>query len=291
MNLPSALIDDFVNRALHEDLGESGDVTTQLCLVAACQGKARIIARAMGVVAGLPLAVQSFRAQDPGVQIELCVAEGDRVVDGQDLLTLRGTAAGMLAAERTALNFLQRLSGIATVTRRYVDAVAGTETVILDTRKTVPTLRSLDKYAVRVGGGQNHRQGLYDQVLIKENHFALAAPSSYAETVARAVAGSDRPVIAEARSHAEAQTAVQAGADLVLLDNFAAGQELRSLVRELRALAESLGRSVLIEASGGIDLGRVRSFADCGVDRISVGALTHSVIALDLSMLVEGSRG
>ncbi len=291
MDLPPALIDDYVTRALYEDLGESGDLTTQLCLTVPRRGRAKIRARAEGVVAGLPLAIHAFRVQDAAVEIQVLVGDGERIEAGQDLLVLGGDAAALLAAERTALNFLQRLSGIATMTRRFVDAVAGTGAVILETRKTVPTLRALDKYGVRVGGGQNHRQGLYDQVLIKENHFALAAPAGYAETVAKAVAGAELPVIAEARNPEEACAAVAAGAGLVLLDNFEADQQLRSLIVKMRTLAEQAGREILIEASGGIELHTARSYAECGVDRISVGALTHSVIALDLSMLVARDAG
>lgn len=291
MDLPPALIDDYVTRALYEDLGESGDLTTQLCLTVPRRGRAKIRARAEGVVAGLPLALHAFRVQDAAVEIQVLVGDGERIEAGQDLLVLGGDAAALLAAERTALNFLQRLSGIATMTRRFVDAVAGTGAVILETRKTVPTLRALDKYGVRVGGGKNHRQGLYDQVLIKENHFALAAPAGYAETVAKAVAGAELPVIAEARNLEEACAAVQAGAGLVLLDNFEADQQLRSLIVKMRTLAEQAGREILIEASGGIELHTARSYAECGVDRISVGALTHSVIALDLSMLVARDAG
>lgn len=291
MDLPPVLIDDYVTRALYEDLGESGDLTTQLCLTVPRRGRAKIQARAEGVVAGLPLAIHAFRVQDSAVEIQVLVGDGERIEAGQDLLVLGGDAAALLAAERTALNFLQRLSGIATMTRRFVDAVAGTGAVILETRKTVPTLRALDKYGVRVGGGQNHRQGLYDQVLIKENHFALAAPAGYAETVAKAVAGAELPVIAEARNLEEACAAVAAGAGLVLLDNFEADQQLRSLIVKMRTLAKQAGREILIEASGGIELHTARSYAECGVDRISVGALTHSVIALDLSMLVVRDAG
>ncbi len=287
MILAEAVIGDFVSRALREDLADGLDLTSQLCLPNAPRGLARITAREAGVIAGLPLAEHAFGAQDSGAEISLACGEGEAVELGQLVMSVRAEAKALLAAERTALNFLQRLSGIASMTRAFVDAVAGTGAVILETRKTAPTLRALDKYAVRVGGGQNHRMGLYDQVLIKENHIALAAPASYAETVARAVQGASAAVIAEARSLDEARMAVESGAAVVMLDNMEPSKELAEVIREIRQLAAKLGRQVAIEASGGINLGNVRGYADCGVDRISVGALTHSVSALDLSMLVE----
>jgi nicotinate-nucleotide pyrophosphorylase (carboxylating) len=194
----------------------------------------------------------------------------------------------VLVAERTALNFVQRLSGIATLTRSFVGAVAGTGAVILDTRKTTPGLRLLEKAAVVAGGGQNHRIGLYDQVLLKENHFGFARPLGYEDVVRRCVGQQGAPVVAEARTIAEAEAAVRGGAGVVLLDNFAPGEPLRQAVAAVQKAAAAMKRTVLTEASGGVDLPRVRAFAECGVDRISIGALTHSARAVDLSLLVEG---
>ncbi|MBK8974553.1 MAG: carboxylating nicotinate-nucleotide diphosphorylase [Planctomycetes bacterium] len=293
MLLTEDLVEDRVRRALAEDLGESGDVTTRAALLHPRRARARIVAKGHGTVAGLDVAEATFRALDADARIERMTRDGERVAPGDELLRIDGDAAAMLAAERTALNFLQRLCGIATMTRRYVDAVAGTGARILETRKTTPGLRQLEKYAVEVGGGTPHRRGLYDQVLLKENHFACAAPESYEQVVARVVGTHAAPspvVIAEARDPEEAAAAVRGGAGVVMLDNFAPGPGLQAVVASLRALAQVLGRSVSIEVSGGVTLDTVRRFAECGVDRISVGALTHSVPALDLSLLVEVAR-
>lgn len=286
MKLDTARIQEIVRSALAEDLGEEGDLTTRICVPSDVVGQARIEAREPGVVAGMEVAVACFRALDAGVRVVTAVDDGDRIAAGQCVLAVRGTAAALLGAERTALNLLQRACGIATRTRAFVDAVAGTGVRIFDTRKTTPGLRALEKYAVTVGGGHNHRFGLFDQVLIKENHFTLAG-GPREDIVARAVAGSSAPVVAEARDLEEAREAVRGGAAVVLLDNFAPGAPLRAAVQAIRMEAARLGRRVEIEASGGVRLENVRAFAECGVDRISVGALTHSVPALDLSMLIE----
>jgi nicotinate-nucleotide pyrophosphorylase (carboxylating) len=279
----------IVTRALGEDLGEAGDVTTRLVLPDARPCSARIVAKADGTLAGLPFAVAAFRASDPGVLLDVRHDDGDRVAPGEVVMTVAGDARAVLAAERTALNFLQRLSGIATLTRRFVDAVAGTASAILETRKTTPGLRLAEKYAVRAGGGRNHRMGLYDQVLLKENHFACAAPEDYESVVRRAVTTGPPgvPVIAEARDVAEARAAVRGGAGVVMLDNFEAGEPLSDAIAAVRATAAGLGRTVEIEVSGGIRLENVATYARSGADRISVGALTHSAPALDLSLLVE----
>ena len=288
MELATALVDDLVRRALGEDLGDTGDLTTRLCVTDRRRGTARVVAKAAGVVAGQVFARRAFLACDPEAAVAITCADGERVEPGAALLRIEADGAAILAAERTALNFLQRLSGIATATRRFVDAVAGTGAVVLETRKTTPTLRAIEKYAVRVGGGTNHRAGLFDQVLIKENHFELARPAGYEEVVRRAAERAERPVIAEARDLGEAVAAVRGGAAVVLLDNFGAGAALREAVRAVRDEARALGRAVAIEASGGITLDTARAVAECGVDRLSVGALTHSAPALDLSLLVEG---
>ncbi|MBI5851853.1 MAG: carboxylating nicotinate-nucleotide diphosphorylase [Planctomycetes bacterium] len=290
MQLPAALVDDLVARALREDLGPRGeDLTTAIAVQRPRRARARIVAKASGVIAGLPFALAAFRATDPDVVLTPQVADGDRVGRGDAVLRIDGDAGGVLRAERTALNFLQRASGIATLTRAFVDAVAGTRASILDTRKTTPTLRAAEKYAVRMGGGTNHRFGLFDQVLLKENHFACALPEPVESVVARATAAGPPgvPVVAEARELAEALAAVRGGAGVVMLDNFELGSRLRDAIAAVRAEAERCGRGVQIEVSGGITLDNVAAYAACGVDRISIGALTHSAKALDLSLLVD----
>lgn len=289
MVLDRAAVQDVVRRALGEDLGESGDLTTRLCVPAGAMGSARIVARQPGVVAGLAIAHACFSFLDPDIEIASARSDGDYLQAGDLVLEVSGAAAALCAGERTCLNLLQRLSGIATLTRAFVRAVEGTGARILDTRKTTPCLRALEKYAVVAGGGYNHRSGLFDQVLIKENHFALARPTPMEEVVRRAVVASNTPVVAEARDLAEARAVVRGGAHVVLLDNFDPNETLRNAITAVRDLAKGLGRSIEIEVSGGITLRSVRLFAECGVDRISVGALTHSSPALDLSMLVEVS--
>lgn len=287
---------ECVRRALAEDLGgdridAEADVTSRLALAdggAGRRGRGRIFAKQEGVLAGVACAVQCFRLLDADCSIEVVRGDGDRFSVGDDLLRFEGAMAPLLAAERTALNFLQRLSGVATKTRRFVDLVAGTGASVLDTRKTTPGLRHLEKAAVRAGGGVNHRIGLYDQVLLKENHFGFAKPESIEAVVRRCCEGHDRPVIAEARTVAEAIAAVRGGASIVLLDNFEAGGPLREAVAAVREAAADVGRDVRTEASGGIHEDNVRAYAECGVDRISVGSLTHSVAAVDLSMIVSG---
>ncbi|MBL8727490.1 MAG: carboxylating nicotinate-nucleotide diphosphorylase [Planctomycetes bacterium] len=289
----AATLRDCVRRALAEDLGSkaldlAADVTTRLAITHDIPGRARLIAKSAGVLAGSECAAQAFRELASDCQVEMLRRDGDSFSPGDLVLHVAGSMHALLVAERTALNFVQRLSGIATATRAFVAAVAGTGARILDTRKTTPGLRLLEKAAVVSGGGCNHRFGLHDQVLLKENHFAFAQPSSYEETVRRCVAGQTAPVVAEARNVAEALAAVRGGAAVVLLDNFAPGDALRAAVAAVRSAATALGRAVEVEASGGVDLRTVRAFAECGVDRISVGAITHSAPAVDLSLLVEG---
>jgi nicotinate-nucleotide pyrophosphorylase (carboxylating) len=295
MDVYSAMLQDTVRRALAEDLGgervtPEADLTSRLAVPAERRARARIVAKAKGIVAGIDAATESFRQLDGNAQVEVKKRDGDKVVPGEVVLAIEAQARGLLAAERTALNFLQRLSGIATQTRGLADAVAGTGARILDTRKTTPGLRFLEKRAVVAGGGHNHRAGLHDQVLLKENHFALAAPMPYEAVVRRCVDGQAAPVVAEARTCDEALAAVRGGAAVVLLDNFAPDAELRAAVAAVRQAAAAAGKRVEVEASGGVNAGNARAFADCGVDRISVGALTHSAPALDLSLLVEGVR-
>ncbi len=266
----------MVARALAEDVG-SGDVTTAATVPDGARARARITQKAPGVIYGLDAAEAAFRALDPDVAVTRLVEEG-LWREGGPVLEIEGAAAAILTAERTALNFLQRLSGVATLTARCAQAVAGTATRILDTRKTTPGLRALEKAAVAAGGGTNHRAGLYDAILIKENHAALAGGVGPAVRGARAYAPA-LPVEVECRTLAEVDEALAAGAPRILLDNMS-DDELRAAVARARGRAET-------EASGGITPQRLRDVASTGVDFISLGALTHSAPALDLSLLLE----
>ena len=281
-SLPTGSLAAIVRAALAEDVG-AGDVTTECAIPEGLPARAGVIAREPGVVAGLPLVEAVFTELDPRVQVQRLMGEGDRVADGQAVCQLAGAARAILTGERTALNFLQRLSGIATLTRQFVDAVAGTHATILDTRKTTPTLRLLEKYAVAVGGAQNHRLGLFDAMMIKDNHRVLLArlgPAALARAVAAARQRDARlPVIIEADSLEDVEHALAAGADHILLDNMLPDQ-LRDAVRLVAGRAKT-------EASGGVRLANAREVALTGVDYISVGALTHSVRALDFSLEVE----
>ncbi len=268
----------IVCRALAEDIGE-GDVTTRCTVPPEMALTGQFIAKETGVVAGLVVARLAFTLLDQTVQFTPYVAEGAEVEAGQVVATVRGPGQALLSAERVALNFLQRMSGIATLTRRFVEVVAGTAAVILDTRKTAPGLRLLDKWAVRLGGGQNHRFGLDDMVLIKENH--IAAVGSISAAVARVRAGDDRKrlIEVEVRNLAELQEALALKVDRILLDNMSLA-EMREAVR----LTE--GR-VPLEASGNVTLDNVAAVAATGVDYISIGILTHSVRALDISLMLD----
>jgi nicotinate-nucleotide pyrophosphorylase (carboxylating) len=270
----------IIRRALDEDIGP-GDVTSQWTLPAELELEGKLLAKADGVVAGLAVAAAVFHLVDERVRfISLC-QDGQRVRAGDVLAVVQGPARAVLGAERTALNFLQRMSGIATAARRYVDAVAGTRAVILDTRKTAPGLRVLDKWAVRLGGGQNHRFGLFDMVLIKDNHIAAAGGITQAVARVRVHNQAGLPVEVEVKSLAELEEAlaIQPPLDRIMLDNM-------DLETMRRAVEMTAGR-VPLEASGGVSLERVRAIAETGVDYISVGALTHSVTALDISLEVE----
>lgn len=262
---------------LLEDLGH-GDLTTLLTVPEDLWGRAVILAKEEGVIAGLPVAKEVFFLGDARIAFTALVGEGERVGPGQEVARLEGPLRGILAGERLALNLLQRLSGIATLTRAYVEALAGTKTQVLDTRKTTPGLRALEKYAVRVGGGRNHRYGLFDGILIKENH--IRAAGGVAEAVKRAKAGAPHylKVEVEVGNLAELEEALEAGADLILLDNFP--------LEEIREAVRRVGGRVPLEASGNMTLERARAAAEAGVDFVSVGALTHSAKALDLSLLV-----
>lgn len=264
---------DAVARALAEDIG-SGDLTAAL-IPADTLSNATVISREHAVICGTAWFDRAFHLIEPRIHIDWRVKDGDLVVPDQVLCTLRGPARGLLTGERTALNFLQTLSGTATRARRYAEAVAGTGVRVLDTRKTLPGLRSAQKYAVRCGGGYNHRMGLYDAVLIKENHIAAAG------SIARAVAGARRhaagkTIEVEVESLDELQQALDAKADSVLLDNFG--------VDDLKRAVELNGGRAKLEASGGIHLANIRAVAETGVDFISVGSITKDVQAVDLSM-------
>jgi nicotinate-nucleotide pyrophosphorylase (carboxylating) len=280
-------MDDFVReavaRALAEDVG-AGDVTSEATVPEEARARARVVQKQAGVVFGLDVVVETMR--QCGVQdVDKLMVEGQwREEVPAEVLLASGSARDLLAAERTALNFLGHLSGIATLTARYVEAVAGTGARVLDTRKTTPGLRALEKVAVAAGGGQNHRMGLYDAVLIKENHVALAGGVAKAIHGARA-ARPEMPVEIECRDLEEVAYALGAGAERLLLDNMAV-DDLRGAV-ELRDREAGPESGPKLEASGGVDLETVRGIAETGVDFISVGALTHSAPALDFSMLLE----
>ena len=269
-------IEAQVARALAEDLG-SGDVTAKL-IEAGTQASATVLTREALVLCGVAWVEATFRQVDPGVTVKWRAREGDAVAANTVLCDIDGPARALLTAERCALNFLQTLSGTATLTRRYVDAIAGTGCSILDTRKTLPGLRLAQKYAVRCGGGRNHRMGLHDMVLIKENHIIAAGSVTAALTRARALAPGV-PVEIEVETLEEFKAALAAGPDIVMLDEFTA-DDMRAAV----ALNRAAGGGVRIEASGGVDLDNVRRIAATGVDYISVGALTKHLQAVDLSM-------
>jgi nicotinate-nucleotide pyrophosphorylase (carboxylating) len=267
---------EIVARALAEDLGD-GDVTTAATVPAEARASALITQKAPGIVFGIELAEDTFRALDFEVEVQRLVQEGVWRERGE-VLRVQGRARALLSAERTALNFLQRLSGVATLAARCVQAVEGTGARILDTRKTTPGLRALEKAAVAAGGATNHRAGLYDQVLIKENHAALAGGVGPAVAGARAAAP-ELLVEVECRTPAEVDEALGAGAPMILLDNMDS-EQLRAAVKQVAGRAR-------LEASGGVTLQTLREIADTGVDFVSVGAITHSAPALDLSLILQ----
>ncbi len=275
MDLSEAVRKD-VKAALEEDVG-GGDVTANLIPEDAV-AHAAVISRESAVLCGTPWFESCFRMLDPGIEIVWHYPEGSQVAPNDTLCNLKGNARAMLTAERSALNFLQLLSGVASKTRKFVEAVAGTHALVMDTRKTLPGLRVAEKYAVRVGGGSNQRMGLHDAILIKENHIAACGG---VKAVLAAAAKVPKPVQIEVESMNELEDALEAGAKLILLDNF----DLDGLRRAVRFVA---GRAVL-EASGGVSLDTVRSIALTGVDRISVGELTKDVKAIDLSMRLKVS--
>ena len=274
--LTSEQCEQLARAALEEDRAFE-DVTTTSVVPADARASAEMIARSGGVIAGIPLAVTVFRLLDRETKVRARALDGAQVAANAPVLTIEGGARAILAAERVALNFMQRLSGIATQTARYVHAVRGTRARILDTRKTTPLLRELEKYAVRCGGGTNHRPDLASAVLIKDNHLAtLGGDIALAVRRAREHAPMGIQVEVECDTHEQVTKAIDAGADVILLDNMSPA--------EMRACVELVHGGAIVEASGGITLDTVRAVAETGVDWISVGALTHSVTALDLAL-------
>lgn len=271
-------LDRLIDLALQEDI-HTGDITTQAVVPNARPAQARLIAKEPLVVAGLFVAERVFQRIHENVLFTPCVSEGASVEKGTLLATVAGDAAYLLMAERVSLNLLQRMCGIATLTSRYVQAVQGTKARIVDTRKTTPGLRELEKYAVRVGGGINHRTGLYDGVLIKENHIAAAGGIAEAISRARAYIPHTLKIEIETETPDQVAEALAAGADIIMLDNMDC-ETMKGCVALIAGRAQ-------VEASGGVNLDTVRAIAETGVDIISIGALTHSPRAMDISMLLD----
>ncbi len=284
MDWNSEAIATLVRQALAEDIG-AGDATSLATIPERARARARILTREAVVCAGLPLAEGVFRALDAGMSVAMLHQDGDFVQPGSDLVRLEGNARAILAGERAALNFLGHLCGIATLTRRFVEQLSGTRAKIRDTRKTTPLLRALEKYAVRMGGGTNHRFGLYDAILLKENHIAMAGGVRAALERARAHAASLLVQI-EVRNEAELRDALEAGAESVLLDNMTPEQ-----ARHCVWIARGVRLQCTVETSGGITLENARAFAETGADFLAVGALTHSAPPANLSLLVESLSG
>ena len=271
-----------IGEFLAEDIGR-GDITTQATVNRETRAQGRFLAKENLVLCGLEVAEGVFVHLDPEIpEIETNFQDGDDITEGTVFATLKGFADVLLTGERVALNLIQRMSGIATLTRQYVRAVEGTNTAIVDTRKTTPGLRLLEKYAVTVGGGRNHRMGLDDGVLIKDNHIALAGGVTEAVSAAKRAVGHLHKIEVEITNWAQLREAIQAGADIILLDN-QSPEEAAKLVE----MSRNLNSSVLIEASGGMDRDRVRAYAEAGVDLISVGRLTHSARAVDISFKIQ----
>lgn len=267
-------LDAFIASTFAEDLGEGGDITSAAVIPETARFRGVMDSRNAVVVAGLPIAEAFFRALDPEAEIETLVADGDSVPAGTDLMRLTGLARPMLTAERSALNTVQHLSGIATMTRAYVDEIAGTAATLLDTRKTIPGLRALEKYATRMGGAQNHRMGLWDAAMIKDNHVAVAG--GVAEAVRRAVDAGIERIIVEVDRIDQIEPALEAGATHLLLDNMPPEM--------LRHAVQLVGDRVPTEASGGVTLNSINEIAKTGVDFISVGRLTQSAPASDIGL-------
>lgn len=274
--LPAHLVAEAVALALAEDLGRAGDVTSQASLAPTAEARAEMIAREAGIAAGLDFVAEAFAQIEPELEVDLLVRDGDRIEPGTVLARVSGRARPILSAERVALNFLNHLSGIATLTQHFVEAVAGTGAKICDTRKTTPGLRAFEKYAVRCGGGVNHRFGLDDAILIKDNHIAVAGGVGAAISAARSFAGPLVSIEVEVDTLDQLGEALEAGANAVLLDNMAP-QRLR------KAVTLNKGRARL-EASGGVTLDTVRAIAETGVDYISTSRITMAAVPLDVGL-------
>jgi len=277
---PGDAVGRLIALALEEDVGP-GDRTAEACVPTSARSSALIFAKEPLIVSGTSAAARVFRALDPGCELEALAGESDAASPGEGILRVRGSLRAILTGERTALNLMMRLCGVATLTRRYAQALAGTKTRLLDTRKTTPGMRELEKAAVRAGGGFNHRGSLFDGILVKDNHAAAAGGIGEAVRRARAQAHPLLKVEAEVSTPQQIEEALEAGADMLLLDNLD-DDELRKAVQQVR------GR-VPVEASGGMTLDRLPRVAATGVDYVSVGALTHSAPAVDLSLMVEGA--
>lgn len=281
MGLNPLLIEDIVRSALLEDLGHGHDITTRCTISGGRKCRSIFRARQQGVLAGLIPALRAFNLTDPNFNIEVLAADGDLIEAGQDIAIINGCAAATLNAERTALNLLIHMSGIATLTRHYVSAIQGTNAKICDTRKTLANLRAFQKYAVRMGGGHNHRFGLDDAVLIKDNHIAIAGGIEQALKSAKANIGHMVKIEIEVDNLNQLEEVLKiGGVDIVMLDNFE--------LSDLKAAIKIIDGRLITEASGNVSLGTVRDIAETGVDYISVGALTHSAPALDIGLDIEG---
>lgn len=272
-------IKNLIDLALSEDIG-SGDITSQALILGSLTGKAVIVAKQQGIITGLEVAKKVFQSVDSRIVFKYLKKDGERINAGEEIAIIQGKVRSILSAERTALNFLQRLSGIASLTAKYAESVKGTKAKVIDTRKTTPGMRILEKYAVKMGGGENHRMGLYDMVLIKENHIKAAGGISKAVKKARSKCGK-RKIEVEVRDFKEVIEASLTETDWIMLDNM----NVREMEKAV-SLIRSANRKIKIEASGGVTLKNVRTIALTGVDFISVGALTHSAPALDLSLIL-----
>jgi len=280
MHFAHLALRELVTRLLEEDVGY-GDITTLAIVPPQARGHGRLLAKEDLVLAGLEVALAVFQTVDHTSRLDCATADGVLLSAGSVIAEIHGSAQGLLTAERVALNLLQRLSGVATATRRYVDAVRHTQARIIDTRKTTPGLRLLEKYAIRVGGGHNHRFGLGDGVLIKDNHIAIAGGISTAVSLARQAVSHLQKIEVEVEDFTQLQEALTAGADAILLDNMTP-EQTREAVRLVRKAPG--GEHILLESSGGITLHTAHLYAEAGVDLISVGALTHSAPAVDISL-------
>ncbi|MCS6885318.1 MAG: carboxylating nicotinate-nucleotide diphosphorylase [Acidobacteriota bacterium] len=286
MQLDTNLLFDMISNFLDEDIGR-GDITTQATIPPSTQGIGRLLAKSDLVVAGLEVVDAVFATLDPQLELEAFVYDGEYVQAGKELARIEGPASVLLAGERVALNLMQRMSGVATLTRKYVEAIKGTGAQLVDTRKTMPGLRMLDKYAVVVGGGRNHRFGLDDGVLIKDNHIALAGGIQKAVKRARDYASHLLKIEVEVGNLAQLKEAVDAGADIVLLDNMTI-EQVAECVEYLRKHVK--GRRILTEVSGNITLENIVDYAKTGVDLISSGAITHSAPAVDISFKITPTK-